>query len=180
MSSTPESLFDELAALPEGRSLPPVADWHPERSGRIDITIDSHGNWHHEGAPIRRPAMVKLFSTILRHDEDGYCLVTPAERLLIEVEDVPFAAVELAVRGAGLASELLFRTNVDDYVLAGPQHALWVEDPLDNPRPYIRVRGGLNARLNRAVFYQLVDLSQVVDGAHCVYSDGERFVLGPA
>ena len=165
--------------MQDAKSLPPVNAWHPEREGRIDIRIDRNGAWHHEGSPIRRLAMVKLFSSILRKDADGYCLVTPAERLMIEVEEVPFMAVELAVKGQGRSAELLFRTNVDDHVVVDADHPLRVvTDGADEPRPYLRVRDALDARLTRAVFYHLVEQSTVEEGQCWAYSRGARFLLG--
>ena len=178
-SKRPGDLFDELLAIQDAKSLPPVTAWHPEREGRIDIRIDRDGGWHHEGRPIRRLAMVKLFSSILRKDADGYCLVTPAERLVIEVEEVPFMAVELTTKGHGRSAELLFRTNVDDHVVVDQDHPLWVPtDEADEPRPYLRVRDALDARLTRAVFYHLVEQSSMEDGQCWAYSRGQRFLLG--
>lgn len=174
----PDALFDELAALQGAQRLPPVATWHPQREGSIDIRIDVEGRWHHEGAQIKRQPMVKLFSSILRKDPDGYCLVTPAERLMIQVDDVPFMAVELASKGEGGAAELLFRTNVDDHVVVDAEHPVWVLNPTSNPRPYVRVRANLDAKMSRAVFYQLVDMGALEDRECCVYSRGERFSLG--
>ncbi len=170
-------LFDRLNALQADRKLPPVHNWQPERTGSIDIHIDAAGTWTHEGAPFTRDALVKLFSTIMRKDADGYYLVTPAERLLIDVEDVPFLAVDCEVKGAGDAQELLFITSVDDYVIADSEHALWVEEP-DSPRPYLHVRDGLNALLTRPLFYRLVDLCTEEDGGYWIRSRGERFKLG--
>jgi hypothetical protein len=176
----PDALFDELAALQASQALPPVAQWHPEREGTIDIRIDGDGQWHHEGQPIKRHAMVKLFSSILRRDPDGYCLVTPAERLMIQVDDVPFMAVEMAIKGAGSTAELLFRTNVDDHVVVDAEHPLWVLNAAERPQPYVRVRDALDARLTRAVFYELVEASTLEAGECCIYSRGQRFALGRA
>ncbi len=176
--SDPQTLFDSLAAIHADKRLPPVGRWHPEREGRIDIRIAADGVWYHEGAPIKRPAMVRLFSTVLRKDPDGYCLVTPNEKLLIEVEDAPFVAIDLEVKGSGRDSELMFVTNVEDCVVADRLHALRVSERNGQPRPYVHVRDGLDALISRAVFYRLVDLGIEEGNECCVYSRGERFSLG--
>ncbi len=173
-----DSLFATLEALQAERRLPPVDQWQPERNGRIDIRIARDGTWYHEGAPIRRSSLVKLFSTVLRRDTDGYCLVTPAEKLAIEVEDAPFVAVNMEVRGTGKGTDLLFTTNVDDHVVADAAHPLRVDEEHGEPRPYLLVRSGLEALINRAVFYRLVDLAQPEARELVVYSRGERFPLG--
>ena len=173
-----DSLFDSLEALQADKKLPPVAQWQPERVGQIDIRIARDGAWYHEGAPFKRPALVKLFSTVLRRDPDGFCLVTPAEKLLIEVEDVPFLAIDLDVRGEGAQTELLFSTSVDDYVVADAAHPIRVEQNDAQPRPYIMVRDGLEALINRPVFYRLVEHAVQEDNQLAVYSRGTRFLLG--
>ncbi len=177
--SDAEILFDSLAAMQSQKRLPPVAQWHPEHEGQIDIRIAVDGTWYHQGAPIRRAAMVKLFASVLRRDPDGYCLVTPAEKLSIHVEDAPFVAIDLEVKGSGQGSELLFVTNVEDYVVVDAEHPLRVVELEDQPRPYVCVRDGLDALINRAVFYRLVDLGLPEGNEVCVYSRGLRFCLGP-
>jgi len=173
-----DALFDELATLQAERRLPPVEHWHPDREGRIDIRIDRDGGWYHEGTPILRKPLVRLFSTILRKDADGFCLVTPAERLLIEVEDAPFVATDLEVKGQGRAQQLLFVTNVDDYVVADESHPIRVDGLPDRPRPYLRVRGGLDALIGRPVYYRLVEISEAAADGHWLWSRGSRFRLG--
>ncbi|MEQ8484087.1 MAG: DUF1285 domain-containing protein [Pseudomonadales bacterium] len=173
-----DSLFDTLTAEQSQKRLPPVDKWHPERVGHIDIRIARNGAWYHEGDPIRREALIKLFSTVLRRDDDGYCLVTPAEKLLIEVEDAPFMAVDMEVKGEGRNAQLLFTTNVGDHVVADADHPIQVEDQDGEPRPYVHVRLGLDALITRAVFYRLVELSVQERGELVVYSRGARFVLG--
>ena len=123
-----DSLFDSLEALQADKKLPPVAQWQPERVGQIDIRIARDGAWYHEGAPFKRPALVKLFSTVLRRDPDGFCLVTPAEKLLIEVEDVPFLAIDFRLHQrfgdtpgivfAGIASNKRLLHQRDQIILA--------------------------------------------------------------
>jgi len=173
-----ESLFDQLSALQAAKKLPPVRSWQPERSGTIDIRIATDGTWYHDGDPIVREAIAKLFATVLRLDSDGYCLVTPAEKLYIEVEDAPFLAVDMEVKGTAPDTDLLFTTNMDDYILADADHALRVTEVDGRPRPYLHVRDGLEARLTRAVYYRLVDQCRLEGADYCVYSAGERFILG--
>lgn len=165
------------AAAPR-RGLPPVHLWNPAHCGAIDIVIRRDGSWWHEGRPIARPALVRLFSTVLRKDPDGFVLVTPAEKLSITVEDAPFLAVRVDRAGEALQ----FVTNLGDEVEAGPEHPLRVEtDPATGePRPYLHVRGGLEARLTRPVFYELVALAEPEGGALAVRSNGASFALGPA
>jgi len=168
----------EAAGREPRRGLPPVHLWNPPNCGEIDIRILRDGSWRHEGRPIVRPALVRLFSTVLRKDPDGYVLVTPVEKLKIEVEDVPFVAVAVERRG----DALVFRTNVGDEVEAGPDDPLRVEtDPATGePRPYVHVRRGLEARLSRPVFYELVDMAELRGGRLGVTSNGAWFDLGPA
>lgn len=159
-----------------GRDLPPVHLWHPPHCGEIDILIRADGIWMHEGSPIGRKELVRLFSTVLRKDPDGYCLVTPVERLTIRVEDVPFRAV--AVRRQG--NDLIFTTDVGDETVAGPEHPIRVITAEDGePRPYVHVRGDLEARIERAVFYDLVEAAERNDqGVLGLWSGGLWFELG--
>lgn len=167
-----------------GRGLPPVDKWHPEHCGAIDIRIARDGTWFHQGTPIGRKELVRLFSTILRKDPDGFVLVTPAEKMRIVVEDAPFVAVLLDAEGAGAAQTLTFTTNVGDLTQAGAANPIRVEtDPrTEGPAPYVQVRKGLDARISRAVFYQLADLSVPGEGEHAgflgVWSGGQFFRLG--
>jgi hypothetical protein len=172
-----------MAAQGDGkaRGLPPVHLWHPAHCGDIDIVIKRDGLWFHEGSPIGREALVKLFASILRLDPDGYHLVTPAEKMKITVEDAPF----MAVRVDQVGDALRFLTNVGDEVEAGPDHAIRVQaDPLTGePRPYVHVRRGLEARINRAVFYELAEMAQPHQGPDgacmAVQSNGVWFPIGP-
>lgn len=160
-----------------GRGLPPVHLWHPDHCGDIDIVIRRDGVWMHEGSPIGRAEMVRLFSTVLRLDPDGYHLVTPGEKLKITVEDLPFRAVEVQMTDAGL----VFTTDVGDTVLAGPDHPIQVEtDPVTaEPAPRVHVRADLWARIARPVFYELVEAATLENGELVIGSGGARFVLGP-
>jgi len=156
-----------------------------ETCGDFSLRIGHDGTWYYHDSPIRRLALAKLFSTVLRREADGsYWLVTPAERGRILVEDVPFIAVEMDVQGCGRDQILSFRTNLDDRAEAGESHPLRVvTDPRTaEPSPYVMIRDGLEARLARPVFYQLVDLSveETVGGTASfgVWSNGKFFPLG--
>ena len=157
---------------------------HPHDLGDLGMTIARDGVWYYRGSPIGRPPLVKLFASVLRRHPDGsYWLVTPAERGRIDVEDVPFLAVELTLAGDGRARQLIFRTNLDEIVTAGPDHPLRVETAANGePRPYILVRDGLEARLVRPVFYELVDLAATEEIAgkrqFGVWSNRSFFRLG--
>jgi hypothetical protein len=164
-----------------GRGLPPVHLWNPAHVGDIDIVIKTDGRWLHEGAVISREALVRLFSTVLRKDPDGYCLVTPVEKMRITVEDAPFLAVRVDREG----EVLKFLTNVGDEVEAGPDNAIRVEVAADGePRPYLHVRRGLEALISRPVFYELVEMAEErasADGPVLgVGSNGVWFPVGPA
>ena len=160
--------------------LPPVERWNPAHCGDSLMRIARDGSWSHAGAPIRRPALVRLFSTILRKDDDGFMLVTPAEKLSIAVDDVPFLAVLMAAQGKDRDQNLTFTTNVGDDVTAGPDHPLrFVPDPVTAaPIPYLHVRGGLEARVARPVYYTLVEQAVERDGTLGVWSGGVFFALG--
>ena len=171
----------EIAAAVSAQRLPPVDQWHPAHCGDSDMRIAADGTWFHAGTPIGRPELVKLFSTILRREPDGsFVLVTPGEKLDIAVEDAPFTAVEAVVEGAGEAARIGFRLNTGEHVIAGPGHALRLDTAADGtPRPYLHVRGGLEALVLRAVFYQLADLALAADPPG-VWSDGAFFAFGAA
>jgi len=160
-----------------GRGLPPVHLWYPEHCGDIDIVIRSDGTWTHERSPIGRRELVRLFSTVLRKDPDGYHLVTPVEKLRIVVEDLPFRAVALERRG----DALVFTTDVGDEVTADVDNPIVVDtdEKTGEPAPRIHVRRGLEARITRAVFYDLVEIAEVVDSRLTVRSAGQSFALGP-
>lgn len=170
--------FQALLDAAGNRRLPPVQTWRPARVGDIDIRVAADGRWFHEGDEIKRERLVALFSTVLRLDDDGYCLVTPAEKLRIVVEDAPFVAIDMESDGAGRARRLIFTTNVGDHVLADAAHPVEVEERAGEPRPYVTVRDGLRARLTRSVFYRLVELGTPAGEELEVWSAGRRFVLG--
>ncbi|WP_461343678.1 DUF1285 domain-containing protein [Brevundimonas sp. GN22] len=179
----PEKSISSLQAMADaakqapGRGLPPVHLWHPAQCGDIDILIRADGVWMHEGSPIGRPELVRLFSTILRKDPDGYHLVTPVEKLKIEVEDLPFRAV--AVREEG--GQLVFTTDQGDEAIAGAERAIVVETDAatGEPSPRVHIRGDLWARIVRSVFYDLVERAEEIDGALAVRSGNSVFALGP-
>ncbi len=175
------------ASLPrEKDGLPPVERWNPPFCGDIDMKIAADGTWFYQKTPIGRPALVKLFASVLKREGDKYFLVTPAEKVGIAVEDAPFLAVELAVTGEGQERVLRFRTNVDDFVAAGPGHALRFEpEPgTDGLKPYLHVRSDLWAKVTRALFYDLVALGEERDiGGKAMFgvaSNGEFFPMAEA
>ena len=170
-----------------GKDAPPVETWNPQNCGKMDLVIKRDGTWMHEGSPIGREKLVKLFATILRTDDDGTTyLVTPVEKIEITLEDAAFTAIRVDAAGQGEAQDLIFTTNVGDTVKASAERPLRVEiDPkTGEPSPYILVRGRLEALLGRAVFYELVELAverQTDDGPQLgVWSGGVFFALGEA
>lgn len=168
--------------------------------GAFNIRIDREGRWYYENSPIGRLPLVKLFSTVLSRDENGvYWLTTPAEHGTIEVEDAPFVAVEMVVEGTGESQEIRLRTNIDEWITVDAEHPLWLEeggrvehDAAGGPTPYVRVRDGLDARVARAVYYDLVAMAveekggaaapsekcSPEEGVIGVWSKGQFFPLG--
>lgn len=150
----------DIARLAQEKRLPPVDKWNPGHCGDSEMRIARDGTWFHQGSPIGREAMVRLFSTILRRESDGsYVLVTPVEKLSIEVEDAPFLAVELKSEGEGRSRALAFRLNTGDLIAAGPGNPLVIRETPDGPHPYLHVRGGLEALVNRSVYYELMNVA---------------------
>ncbi|UVO52717.1 DUF1285 domain-containing protein [Sphingomonas sp. SUN039] len=175
---TTMSLAEVARAVAEKR-LPPVEKWNPTHCGDSEMRIARDGTWFHQGSPIGRVEMVRLFSTILRREPDGgHVLVTPGEKLDIAVEDAPFIAVEVKNEGAGTGRSLAFRLNTGDLVVAGPEHGLRFEDREDGPHPYLHVRGGLEALVARSVYYELAEMA-LDDGADPlgVWSGGAFFPM---
>lgn len=158
-----EGVAAAASAATKGRGPAPVHLWNPPFCGDLDMRIARDGTWFYLGTPIGRPALVKLFSNILRKDGDRYVLVTPVEKVGIRVDDAPFVAVDFIAEGVGKAQVLSFTTNVGDVAAAGPEHPIRVErDPATGaPAPYILVRANLEALIDRKSFYRLVEL-----GAH--------------
>ncbi len=152
----------QLAGDPQ-RPLPPVATWSPPYCGELNLLIRRDGLWVHEGTPIGRAPLVRLFSTVLRREGERYFLVTPVEKLGIEVEDVPFLAVAMRRESGPDGLRLVFTTNVGDEAAAGPQHAIEMRPCGEGSAPYIHIRAGLDARIARAVWYDLVALGETRD-----------------
>lgn len=171
-----------IARLAEGRDLPPVQDWHPDAASDSLMRIDSEGRWFHDGAPIGRPAMVRAFSRLLRKENDGrFALVLPYEKQWIAVADAPFQVVEMRVEGSDEAATLSFRLNTDDIVIAGPDHPLRFGGSEDEPRLYLHVRRGLEARIARPVYYELAEIALAADAERPgVWSGGAYFALAPS
>ncbi len=185
------SLSDVAKALADKR-LPPVEKWNPAHCGDSEMRIARDGTWFHQGAPIGRTAMVRLFSTILRREADGrHVLVTPGEKLDIVVDDAPFVAVEVKNDGAGRDRLLAFRLNTGDLVVADAEHPLRFEDRDEacpkrlpqtgsrrGPHPYLHVRGGLEALVTRSVYYELAEMA-LEDGSNPpgVWSGGAFFPM---
>jgi hypothetical protein len=178
--------FESLRKI-KSRGPAPVHLWDPPFCGDMDMVIARDGTWIHEGQPIRRPAMVKLFASVLKLEDDGdYYLVTPVEKVRIQVQDCPFVALEMEVEGEGEGRQqnLTFTTNAGEVVTAGAEHPIriGVNPETAEPHPVVHVRSGLNALINRAVFYRLVDLmeprktqsGQLVTG---IYSGGDFFTF---
>lgn len=175
-----------VAAVPERRPAP-VESWHPPYCGDIGLKIRRDGTWLYRDSPIGRAALVNLFAGVLRKDEDGRTyLVTPAEKVDVEVEDAPFLAVEMDAGGKGREQRLTFRTNVDDVVTCGPQHPLRFaeQEPGRGLKPYVLVRGRLEALLTRALLHDLVALAaeETREGQRVagIWSGGAFFPIGAA
>jgi hypothetical protein len=187
--STIESLKAQLALPAQMPAAPiapaPVETWNPPFCGNIDMQICRDGSWRYQGSPIQRPALVRLFSSILRKDPGRYVLVTPAECVGIVVEDAPFVAVELSAEGIGPEQILGFRTNVDEWVQASAEHPLRFDAAeADGVKPYVLVRGGLWALVKRSIAIDLIALGEVRNDAEGgffgIWSAGAFFPISPA
>lgn len=166
----------QIADLVAQRKLPAVEGWAPRTQGDSRMRIAADGTWFHDGAPITRPAMVRAFSGLLTCDDDGaHWLVTPFEKLVIDVEDAPFIAIDVAQTGGDLA----FRLNTDDLVVAGPDNALVARGEAERPALYLHVRRGCLARLNRSTYEQLAQIALNEGDDWTVTSGGQRFTLHP-
>ena len=183
-------IFAEIAKKAEKEgSLPPVHLWNPDFCGDIDMHIKRDGSWHYMGTPIKRERMVRLFSTVLRYDEnddDGECgkyyLVTPVEKVGITVDDAPFTAVAVLFLGEGDSQKIKFITNLGDEVIADKTYPITVDfnEKTGEPSPYILIRGGLKALMSRSVYYELAEHVILKEGAYYVKSCGEYFFFGKA
>ena len=165
------------------KSLPPIEKWNPPFCGDIDMTISKSGKWYYMGSEIKRPAMVKLFSGILRLESDNsYYLVTPVEKVRIQVEDAPFVAVAITKEQSEGMNTVTFRTNLNDEIVLSKENPLSIEiKKNDEPSPYITVRNNLRALISRSVFYELVDIAETIpiDGVPylAIKSQGEIFKI---
>jgi uncharacterized protein len=165
---------------------PPVHLWNPGYCGEIDMRIAADGTWFYHGTPIGRPALVKLFASILKREGEKYFLVTPVEKCGIVVDDAPFTAVELQVRDRREGRQLCFRTNVDDWVACGAGHPLRFDQETGTGglKPYLHIRRNLWAKVTRTVFYELVDLGETREIAgrltFGVASVGQFYAMAPA
>jgi uncharacterized protein len=164
----------ELRQLIDERRLPPVDQWNPERCGHSGMRIARDGTWYHEGAPIRRTEMVRLFSTVLRREPDGrHMLVTPVEKLEIDVEGTAFRAIEMRSEGEGRERRIALKLDSGDAVIIGPEHPLLLAET-----PRVLVRHGLEAELSRPIYYELAEIA-LAEGHQPpgVWSDGQFFGL---
>jgi len=172
-----ESLIKRVKeAAPKGP--PPVHLWNPPFSGDLDMQIKRDGTWFYEGTPIKRPELVRLFASILKLEDGQYFLVTPVEKVGLTVEDAPFIAIDFDVRDDALH----FETNVGDRVIANTDHQIRVEEDevTGEPSPYIHIRRGLEALIDRKSFYRLADIGEIDGDKFVVRSAGQTFVIGPA
>jgi hypothetical protein len=166
----------EIAALVANRKLPPVEQWTPVKTGDSEMRIAADGRWFHQDGEITRAAMVRAFATLLTRDETGqHWLVTPHEKLSIEVADAAFVAVDLKQEAGAIA----FRLNTDDLVVAGPDHPIHAAGDPDTPALYLAVRHGIEARLNRSTYVQLAEIA-LTGPDLSVSSQGVTFSLVPA
>ena len=176
-----EGLVASISAV-KTRGLPPVHLWNPPFCGDLDMRIARDGTWFYLGTPIGRFELVRLFSSILKREGDKYFLVTPVEKVGITVDDAPFVAVDFEASGAGEDQVLTFTTHVGDSAVAGPDHPIRVvRDPeTGEPSPYVMIRAGLEALIDRKSFYRLVELGSHHDGWFGLWSSGEFFPVIPS
>jgi hypothetical protein len=172
----------KAASAAKGRGPAPVHLWNPPYCGDLDIRIARDGTWFYLGTPIGRPALVQLFCNILKREGDRYVLVTPAEKVGITVEDAPFLAVDFSVEGEGAAQVVTFATRGEERAPCGPAHPLRVarDGATGEPAPYVLMRPGLEARIDRKSFYRLVDLCTHAGGQFGLWSGGAFFPVAPS
>ena len=169
----------DLAKAIGTRTHPPVDRWNPDHCGQSDMRIAADGTWFHMGTPITRPAMVRLFSTVLRREPDGaHVLVTPVEKLSIEVEVTPFRAIAMTSEGDGDKRRIAFELDSGDAVILGPDHPLTIGDDAHGPSPRLAVRHGLEALIARPIYYELAEIA-LAEGHHPpgIWSNGAFFAL---
>lgn len=172
-----EGITAAASKAAKGGGLPPVHLWNPPFCGDLDMEIRADGTWFYQGTPIARPAMVRLFSTILKREGDRYFLVTPVEKVGIRVLDAPFIATDADI----LRDRITFTTNVGDHVTADADHPITIRGDASTPRPYVMVRAGLEALIDRKTFYRLAAAASGdgPDGRVGVRSAGQFFALEP-
>lgn len=176
-----------LIAAEAGARKPPLEQWNPEKVADPGFLITADGIWHYQGSPIERAALTRLFASILRREADGiHYLVTPAEKVVVHVEDAPLLAVEMWAEGEGATQALSFRSNLDDVILCGPAQPIrFAPDPATAaPKPYVGVRHGLEALATRAVYLELVEHAVIADAppgrSFGLWSRGAFFPMAPA
>jgi hypothetical protein len=179
--AAPLAGLEAMLRVQDQDKLPPVDSWNPPYCGDIGMAIAADGTWFYQGSPIGRKPLVRLFSRVLRRDLDGrHFLVTPVEKVDVAVADAPFLAVEMEVSGSGQGQELIFRTNVDDIVRCGSEHPLRFEPEAGSGglKPYLLVRGRLEALVTRALYYDLVEMAVEDEGGRLgLWSGGAFFPL---
>jgi uncharacterized protein len=169
-----EGIAEAASKAAKDGGLPPVHLWNPPFCGDLDMQIRADGTWFYQGTPIGRPAMVRLFSTILKREDGRYFLVTPVEKVGIQVEDAPFVAVDAEIG----PDRIIFTTNVGDEVLADAEHPIIIRGDSAEPRPYVHVRAGLEALIDRKTFYRLAAAAEDDAGGRAgVRSEGQFFPL---
>ncbi|MEO9820272.1 MAG: DUF1285 domain-containing protein [Paracoccaceae bacterium] len=182
--SVPPSTDSLIASInaSKTRGLPPVHLWNPPFCGDLDMRIARDGTWFYQGTPIGRPALVKLFSSILKRENGKYFLVTPVEKVGITVDDAPFVAVDFESTGSGQDQNVTFETQVGDSAAAGADHPIRVErDPeTGEPSPYVHIRADLEALIDRKSFYRLVELGSHKEGWFGIWSGGTFFQVIPS
>jgi hypothetical protein len=176
---TADSIATAARMAAKGRGLPPVEQWNPPFCGDLDIRISRDGTWFYMGTPIGRPELARVFSTILKREGDKYFLVTPVEKVGITVDDAPFLAVDFHVTGSGSAQVLEFTTSMGDQTKASAENPLRIERDADTgePAPYVHVRRGLEALIDRKSFYRLIDIGTHHDGWFGLWSSGVFFPI---
>ena len=177
-SKSLSSIFAELSKLDED-TFPPVEEWNPPLCDNVDMRIDRAGKWYFMNSPIGRDRMVKLFSRVLRKDDEEYFLVTPVEKIKIHVEDKPFLIVDFEVTKSDDQQIISFKTNTEEVFTVNEDHPIRIETNLstNEPSPYVLVRKNLEGLLSRNVYYALIDRSEEKGGNHGVYSAGSFFEL---
>lgn len=180
---SPDHIYRNVEQLGKGDKVPPVEKWNPPLSGAMDMVIQSDGHWVHEGVIIKRAALVRTFSRILKREEDNYYLVTPQEKWQIQVQDAPFLVNNIHIENPGESQTITLSTTTDNQVILDAEHPLWIEyDQHDNPRPYALIRSNLHALINRSCYLQLAEIAEeLISDEKTVWkirSSGNHFLFG--